>query len=583
MLVKRLSVKGFRSLYDIDIEFEPDITVLVGENDCGKSSVLQCIEIITGRRNVEIDDFAFGRDRIDIALEIDDFTYCQTFTRVDYSVQPQPIRAFPSREFLARAIDDLQNMNLESDIQSAKSSLRYYASIVKAQVRSNTNWARLRDRLVNEYRECASCERPVFNDVSPPDLNVVQLGGRHFENVSAFFKEAFLKPKQKDIWTEQVDDDTTLEEFVQIRLKSYSDEIDSKMKSEGIYNNIKLFLSSLTEIKVTPIFEPRDLNIDVKVQFLEGEKEIDLSKKGDGTKRRITMALLECRNSEQAVDGLNTLYLLDEPDTHLHVSAQMDLLHTLSGFANSNNQVIIATHSPFIINSVRPRQVRLICLDTTGNSFVRRLRKGEKSTEMVLRELGIENTYLFFARKVILVEGETDKVFLETVYERLKGRTMSASLIKVINIEGVQNVHGFAHAISELHNLANVYVLADNDASDEIHKLSQKLDLPEANLFTIGTQEFEDAFAPETIYEAWKKYLDIYSCRCGKEWTLEAVRNLHQECTGDGTQKLSEAVRSLNRGSGKKMSKPNLGLALGSYCTVETMPEVLNDLLSAIG
>jgi len=87
-----------------------------------------------------------------------------------------------------------------------------------------------------------------------------------------FLGEAFLKPKQKDIWAEQVDDDTSLEEFVQIRLKSYSDEIDSRMKSDGIYDNIKLFLSSLTEIKVTPIFEPRDLNIDVKVQFLEGEK-----------------------------------------------------------------------------------------------------------------------------------------------------------------------------------------------------------------------------------------------------------------------------------------------------------------------
>lgn len=583
MLIRRLTVRGFRSLYDIDIEFEPDITVLVGENDCGKSSVLQCIEIITGRRNVEIDDFAFGHDRIDIALEVDDFSYCQTFTRVDNSVQPQPMSAFPSPEFLARAIDDLQNMNLESDMRSAESSLRYYASIVKVQVRSNTNWANLRDRLVNEYRECASCERPVFNGASPPDLNMMQLGGRHFENVSAFFREAFLKPKQKDIWAEQVDDDTSLEEFVQIRLKSYSDEIDSRMKSDGIYDNIKLFLSNLTEIKVTPIFEPRDLNIDVKVQFLEGEKEIDLNKKGDGTKRRITMALLECRNSEQAVNGLNTVYLLDEPDTHLHVRAQMDLLHILSGFAKSNNQVIIATHSPFIINSVRPRQVRLICLDTTGSSFVRGLRKGDESTEMVLRELGIENTYLFFARKVILVEGETDKVFLETVYERLKGRTMSASLIKVVNIEGVQNAHGFAHAISELHNPANVFVLADNDASDEAHRLIQKLDLPEGNVFTVGTQEFEDAFSPETIYEAWKKYLDRSGYHCGKDWTLEAVRNLHQQCTEGGTPKFGEAVRSLNGGSGKKMSKPNFGLALGSYCTVETMPEVLSDLLSAIG
>jgi len=36
MLIKRLIVRGFRSLYDIDIEFEPDITVLVGENDLRK-------------------------------------------------------------------------------------------------------------------------------------------------------------------------------------------------------------------------------------------------------------------------------------------------------------------------------------------------------------------------------------------------------------------------------------------------------------------------------------------------------------------------------------------------------------------
>jgi len=90
MLIKRLIVRGFRSLYDIDIEFEPrhhcpSREKMIAENH----PVLQCIEIITGRRNVEIDDFAFGHDRIDIALEVDDFSYCQTFTRVDNSVQPQ--------------------------------------------------------------------------------------------------------------------------------------------------------------------------------------------------------------------------------------------------------------------------------------------------------------------------------------------------------------------------------------------------------------------------------------------------------------------------------------------------------------
>jgi len=76
------------------------------------------------------------------------------------------------------------------------------------------------------------------------------------------------------------------------------------------------FLAVLLKSRLLPIFEPRDLNIDVKVQFLEGRKgDRPQQERWTELNAGSPMALLECRNSEQAVDGLNTVYLLDEPDT----------------------------------------------------------------------------------------------------------------------------------------------------------------------------------------------------------------------------------------------------------------------------
>ncbi|MEU3735365.1 AAA family ATPase [Streptomyces sp. NPDC033538] len=38
MYLQQLDIKNFRSCYDIKVDFRPGITLLVGENNCGKRS-----------------------------------------------------------------------------------------------------------------------------------------------------------------------------------------------------------------------------------------------------------------------------------------------------------------------------------------------------------------------------------------------------------------------------------------------------------------------------------------------------------------------------------------------------------------
>jgi len=53
MKIKILTVDGFRCLLGVEVKFEDDLTVIVGENDAGKSSLIECLKVVTQGRKVE--------------------------------------------------------------------------------------------------------------------------------------------------------------------------------------------------------------------------------------------------------------------------------------------------------------------------------------------------------------------------------------------------------------------------------------------------------------------------------------------------------------------------------------------------
>lgn len=579
MKIKRLKVNGFRCLKDFDISFENDLTVIVGENDSGKTSLIECLKVVTQNKLIEPDDFTHGLDKMVLKIEMEDFIFERTYCKSDGIVREESFVAKPSADYVAKIREILCHESFDLAKDENIEMVKNTAKILGIQVRTNSRVENLKAGIIEKIAP----EEPkelVIEGVQFPQFNNIQLSGRQFENVSAFFKEVFLKEKQTSIWKEKIDSCTTIEDFVKSRIVSFSEEISKKIGEKGILSKMQLFLKDLTDIKIEPIYQSRDLNIDAKVNFLENGKEINLEKKGDGTKRRITMALLEFKKEENLLKhDDNTFYLLDEPDTHLHVKAQIELLETLRSFSKNGDQVVLTTHSPFIINALGAKQIRLI-ENNINESRVRYLSDQASSSSKILKTLGIENTYLFFSRNLVIVEGETEEEFLPSHYLKRHDRPITSDLIKVINSRGITNIPGFSKAILELHSPDNIYILMDNDASPDTQELIDKLGIPTERKFIVGTKEFEDAFNSETLHKCWCEYLNECGNSTPVNWTLEKIEQLKVNCLRDG-EKFSKQLRSLNAG-GKKMTKPALGMAIGSYILTAELPPRLAELFEAL-
>jgi predicted ATP-dependent endonuclease of OLD family len=414
----------------------------------------------------------------------------------------------PTESYLSSIQLKINDEGFDISIPENQEEVKQIARLFGLVVRSNSNITNLIQAINDIILEKKKEGVFEIENVNFPLFNNIQLDGKQFENVSGFFKEIFLKERQGQIWNEKVNETTTIEEFVREKIDSYSADISTELHEKGILEKMQLFLNDLTDIVIEPVYETRDLNIDAKVKFLQGNsQEINIQKKGDGTKRRISMALLELKKEmAQRIDGTTT-YLLDEPDTHLHVKAQMDLLNTLYDFCKQGHQVIMTTHSPFLVNAVRPEEIRLLYQKETNCTKVRSIKQSTDIESRILKNIGIENCYLFFAKKIILVEGETEEAFIPSFFENQTKRTLNARLVKILNVKGIRNIYGFAQAILQIHPMENVFIIYDNDATDDTLELIKSLSISDDNKLVLGDKEFEDCFSSESLYSAWIEYL----------------------------------------------------------------------------
>ena len=582
MKIKSLYVDGFRCLSECQIDFNNQVTVIVGENDCGKTSLIDCLKIITQGKPVEIDDFNYEKRRIEIRIDIENMVFTKVYNLETEHISEEPLKARMSIAYidvLRHKINEA-TYNLENDANDAE--IRDLGRLLSITVRSNISTEKIRERINeilfpvgDEGLEIASAQFPPFNNIL--------LDGKQFENVSSFFKEIFLKEKQTSIWQEPIETGISIEEFVRTKIDSYSSEISQKMSERGMVERIRKFLPNLTDIKIEPIYQTKDLNIDAKVKFLEGPTEVNLQKKGDGTKRRITMALLEFKRDENVVptDG-STIYLLDEPDTHLHVRAQIQLLNTLKEFCASGNQVIITTHSPFMMNAMSPSEIRMMYQREPNKTRVKCLTDQKDITSKVLQNIGIENLYLFFARTILLVEGETEETFIPNYHYKKFGESLSSRLIRIINVKGIQNIYGFSKGILELHSADNILALYDNDALPETLALIDSLMIIEENKFVLGRKEFEDSFSSEVIYSSWISHLESIGKAIPEDWTIKNIELIRAEAIADPSKKFSTMIKKLNKGSGTQLTKPILGGAIAEHITEAEMPTILKNLFSKI-
>ena len=163
----------------------------------------------------------------------------------------------------------------------------------------------------------------------------------------------------------------------------------------------------------------------------EGGFEGHIGQFGHGLQRSFLLALLQ-ELSTLDETGPTLLLGCEEPELYQHPPQARHLASVLQTLSDNGDQIIISTHSPAFLAPDRPETVRLCCIDraiSTTSVAQTSLEEISQSYAIIGRPfpqsiggvrakiyatLQLPRSEMFFAPRVILVEGSEDGAYIES-------------------------------------------------------------------------------------------------------------------------------------------------------------------------
>lgn len=203
------------------------------------------------------------------------------------------------------------------------------------------------------------------------------------------------------------------------------------------------------------------------LSFREGSNQVDLEGAGSGISMLVALMLLE-QVSERAGDDL--ILLIDEPELHLHPQLQLKLANHL---CQSSAQTIVTTHSPLFVDLASWKSIsRMTWKDQYPKKEKIAVKLGSKTIAEHLNDIpkyGYHQTAftsndgdIFFARKVLLVEGPVEKYGLPKLAAVLGKQFDQLSIISCDGKEKIPHYATICHAFA-----IPAFVLFDLDGISE--------------------------------------------------------------------------------------------------------------------
>lgn len=406
--LSHLTIRNFRSCKETEVKFQPGVTLLVGENNAGKSNIVDAIRLgldpLSGRptRYFETDDLTEdATDPIDIDLEFKDATDFQKALFINgLDLKSGTIHYQTSYLPATQERPRGKRLRTAGKIRGADSDFEARAKINCVYV----------EPLRNAKYQLASGNGRRLGIILNALLSEEEK--RHFEQDA---KDAFDKLSSNGPIS-------TVSDKIQSHLTALTDAIRSQTVEVDFETPKLEKLARALRVKMAEKgIDPRDL---------------DSSGLGYANLLFLSTVLLELsvvRESEL------TILLIEEPEAHLHPQLQGVLLDFLRSAANrkiddnagvrigGRLQVIATTHSPSIASEVGVDDIVVVKSDKNSGTYALDLQSvnfgagkaRDNSIRKINQYLDATRSELLFARRVILVEGISEAVLLPAIAERV--------------------------------------------------------------------------------------------------------------------------------------------------------------------
>jgi len=480
---------GFRGISNIEIAL-PRVTVLLGQNNAGKTSVIKALQLAIGdySRYLSDEDFHISEDgKRQEAITVD-------------------IRLIPvADKARASEFSEEWQQELGAKIQAEADGKQYVA------IRTTAKPDRVKGGYIIERYEMESW--PVYNEWEK--VNFRKKLGKRLEAVPFIPIDA-----QRDIHTELKEkssfvgrvlssveyDDTDVAELERMVAEVNKEAIE---KSEPL-QRLKTHLDNLNQsfedsgqTELTPFPKKiRDLSKRFSVNFGESDKSsFSMEYHGMGTRSWASMLTVKAftellaKNHEEEAEPFFPIMAAEEPEAHLHPNAQRTLYRQL---IDVPGQVIISTHSPYIAGLAKLHEIKYLNKpESSVQVYQLRTEFEDDDLRKLKREVVHSRGELLFSKAIVLSEGETEEQALPELFESYTGKHPFSLGINFVGVNGSGAKYRPFLILAKDLNIP-VFIFSDGEAQtvNELRKNYEKVfgatDIEKApNITILGGTDFE--------------------------------------------------------------------------------------------
>ncbi|ARX35924.1 hypothetical protein CHI94_05285 [Proteus mirabilis] len=433
-----LTITNFRSFGSdgITVKFREGLTALVGENDSGKTAVIDALRFLLGTTDQEwlrFSDDDFHKTRED-SSESSEIKISGTFKNLTSSDKLGFV------EYLTYGINKDDEPTLHLTLTAKRMGTRAGRPYISTEIRSGKNGEgpnmdnNCRSLLAATYlRPLRDAERELSSGRNSR-LSMVLNSLDGAEMGQLFDAETFSYDDIKklgllglgDLFNKLIEHHPHIENG-KSKVNNHLEKL--QLHGDSLKSSISVSQNGSDSQRLRQLLEKLTLNVDNTP-----------GRMGLGSNNILFIA---CELILLADDQEHfPLLLIEEPEAHVHAQRQLRLIQYLQKIVNSKKdeenkpQIIITTHSPNLASEVNLNNLVIIQAGRAFSTADGETELDSNDYKFLSRFLDVTKANLFFARGVMIVEGDAENILIPTLAKCI-GKDFTEHGVSMINVGGV--------------------------------------------------------------------------------------------------------------------------------------------------